>query len=55
MSFQQNAGKNYNLKFVAASEYLTTTVKNRNYIHEDFKNRSDAGNACLLPFQNLLP
>jgi hypothetical protein len=60
LSRDRNAGHNHNIQInnisferVEQSEYLGTTLTNRNSIHEEIKSRVKSGNACYQSVQNL--
>jgi hypothetical protein len=61
MSYEQNAGKNHNIKVgnksferVEQFRYFGTTLTDQNFIHEDIKIRLKSRNACYHLGKNLL-
>jgi hypothetical protein len=62
MSRYPNSGQNQNIRTanelfenVAKFKYLGMTLTNQNDIHDEIKNRLNAGNVCYYSVQNLLP
>jgi hypothetical protein len=61
MSCHQNVGQNHNsltgnksFENVTKFKYLGTTVRKKNWITEEIKNRLNLGNACYHSVQSLL-
>jgi len=61
MSWDQNAGRNHNIKIDNSSferveqfKYMGTTLKNQSSIQEEIKSRLKSGNACFHSMWNLL-